>query len=32
MIVALTEQEWAFFEVAAIDHEAGTFEVTGTRR
>ena len=27
LIVALNEQKWAFFEVAAIDHEARTFEV-----
>ena len=28
LIVALNEQKWAFFEVAAIDHEARTFEVS----
>ena len=32
MIVALTEQEWAFFEVAAIDREARTFEVAWNQK
>ena len=28
LIQALTEQEWAFFTLAEIDHQSGTFEVS----